>query len=387
MGIDFGALPETTGERSTRVLARSRVARWGVPIGCAAAAIVVFAAVVATRASIDTGNLWVIATLPLWVTAGTAHIWRRPGSDEGLEVLVFYRRLRRVALRTAVVSLYAAFVLLWIASYWHLESTDIWDRGGGGPAAAAADSGHYRFFSGLWWWPLVFAVLAIAAEPVLARVFAGSARDAMRRVKAARAWERVYKQHPLGWRGAGFDIERGAAGRPMLQTAGHWSPKLPPSGEARAIRPLMTRALALTARQSAALDGWWNKASLAWDGRRLVATDGQGVEREIPLARDVGPAGVTEAVWYTERQTSDPDHLSLAQKLQYTGLLFLDARGCRIGQMSGLGFGPGAVGEVAKAAGLEYAAYDLGGSARDPLPLMSTRLFPGRRRAVTIRAR
>ncbi|HEY3873624.1 MAG TPA: hypothetical protein VGM10_35030 [Actinocrinis sp.] len=387
MSIDFGTIPESAEVLRRRLVSRSRLVSVGVHISFAAAAIAIFVAIVATNASVDTGNLWAVATVPLWVTALTAHIWRRPHFDHGVEVLFFYRRMRRIAWRASVVLVYAAFALLWIASFWHLESTNDFDAGSF--AAAAADSGHYRFFSGLWWWPLAAAAAPVAVEQILVHVFLRSARDAMRRYKAARAWARANRDVISTGRGrsAGFDFERGASGRPMLAAAGHYSPKLPPSGESRVVHPQPTQALGLDELQIKALEGWWANASLSWTGRRLVAKDAHGVETEIPLARDAGPTGAAEIVWYKEREYAGNRPPNLARLLRYSGLLFLDPRGHRVGQMPGLGFGPGAVGDVAKSAGLEYAAYDLRGTTRDPLPPMSTRLFPGRRRATTIRAR
>jgi hypothetical protein len=77
----------------------------------------------------------------------------------------------------------------------------------------------------------------------------------------------------------------------------------------------------------------------------------------------------------------------LRRKPWCEGVLFLDRDGWRIAQMPGVGLTAELVGRVAHAAGLSFAAYDLGGTPQTSPARPSTLIFPGRRRAITIKAR
>lgn len=171
MGIEFELLQENDGRPPRR---RGRL-RWRdlIPQAvCLIVALAVFVYVAVFNLDVDPGNLWVIPTVPLWISVVTGHVWRRaPSAPYGLEALALRRRLRRTVWRTALVLVFSAFALLWVASLWHWRASIAEDAGD--YSASDADAGHYAFFAGLWWWPLPVAALLVLVQPVVFRLALG----------------------------------------------------------------------------------------------------------------------------------------------------------------------------------------------------------------------
>ncbi|HEV2636691.1 MAG TPA: hypothetical protein VGX23_16185 [Actinocrinis sp.] len=359
----------------------------------------VFFGVVATNADEDPGNLWMIPTVPLWIWVFTGHLWRRtrPVAD-GMEVLVLRRRVRLVIWRSALVLVFVAFALLWVASFWHWRASIAdyaWDY-----STPDADAGHYAFFAALWWWPLAPAALLILVQPLLFPLAPAPVRDAVRRAKAMKAAVGAERFTRSGH--TGFDPGRGAAGRPIAvaetrsrERTGGCEPVRPDRGHATAVGS-GPDAAKLSPAQAKVLGGWWQNGSLRWDGTALIATDATGTETRLPVA-DLGPdriepresrrRAVAEVVWYEEWHQGNTTALSLRRKLWCNGVLFLDRDGFRIAQMPGVGLTAELAGRVAQAAGLPFAAYDLGGSPQTSPFRPSASIFPRRRRAITVKAR
>ncbi|HEV2633616.1 MAG TPA: hypothetical protein VGX23_00630 [Actinocrinis sp.] len=176
-----------TGDRGYRTRRRlSRLRRWLPQIACLVVALGVFIAMIATDADEDPGNLWMIATVPLWISVFTGHVWRRiPLMPDGLEALVVRRRVRRIVWRAALILIFAAFALLWVASFWHWRASISEDY-----PTVDQDAGHYAFFAGLWWWPLVGAAALVVVEPFLFLFAPDPVRDALRRARALQATDR-----------------------------------------------------------------------------------------------------------------------------------------------------------------------------------------------------
>lgn len=377
----MGGLIQLRAE-SARRRARPRwlvwLRRWSLQIVCFLAILPVFA-LIPRDASLDYGNLWAEATLPLLLTAFTAHLWRKNGPED-LPALAFRIRHRRISWRISIVLLYGALIAMWVASYWYWRSDNAVSE-----EAASHCLSQVSAFRHVQNWLLATVLIPTLAEPLVWRLWPDSLRDAARRAKSA---ERSVKESSGAMRlvQGGFSFELGAAGRPLPLMS---SPAGTRSGEPVTARPTAATALRLSKGELAKLDRWWRNGALSWDGTSLTVTDAHGAEWKVPLVEDADGAKVAEIVCYKERQRfgSSSPGANLGTKLRSLGLLFLDERGRRIAQISAMGLAFEDVGRVAQAAGIPFAAYDLGGRSDDLPPRLSTRLFPKRRRMVKLSAR
>ena len=349
--------------------------RWSLQVVCFFAILPVFA-LIPRDASLDYGNLWAEATLPLMLTAFTAHLWRRH-RPEDLPALAFRIRHRRICWRISLVLLYCALIALWVASYWYWRSSNAVSDG-----AARHYLSQVSTFRHVQNWLFATASIPTLVEPLAWRMWPYSLRDAARRAKSA---ERSVREHTAATNKfqGGFDFELGAAGRPVPLMS---SPAGEPSPESVIIRPSASNTRYLNTRELAKIDEWWRNGTVSWNGSALVVTDAHGAAWKAPTADEADSAQVAEIVCYEER-FSRSTYSNLGTKLRSSGLLFLNERGRRIAQISAVGLAIEDVGRVAKAAGIPFAAYDLGGRSDDLPPRLSTRLFPKHRRMVKLSVR
>ncbi|MBY8886297.1 hypothetical protein K7472_15695 [Streptomyces sp. PTM05] len=316
----------------------------------------------------DIANLWLAAALPVWWLALTLSLWRAP--ERGLpDVLRFRRRHRRVCWRLSALLLLGACLALLTNAYctWKADS-DV-------PLTVWEQYSRYASHAGTTGvWLLCLSPLPGLLDPLVWRLWPAPLRHAVRRARAAEALASPGR-YP---RPVPFDPDRGAVGRPepLGEDDGRRGPSLIPVS-VRLSRDSTSRGVELR----------WNGATLTLhhqghDPVRLPVAPRDDVLPGEPL-----PRPVAEVVWYDEQhnavatRTPTPYHW----RGRDTEVLFLDADGRRLGTVSRVLDDWQAVARVARAAGVPFAAYDLGYAAEDE-PRAASRLFPRDGRQLTVRA-
>lgn len=349
-----------------------RLRRWLVPLALAGSGFVVIAAT-QTGTDADVENMWLPLALALMACAATAWVWRR-AEGGGFEALRWRRLHRRVLWRAAALSLLGGLAALWLVAFWNWRADNA--LGGLDLPTWDADNGHAAFFRGVSAWLSAAAPALFLAEPFVWRLWPRSLRQAVRRARTAEVLaNRRYGTHLM------VDPALGAAGRPeptLAVKAGASSP-LPHAAMPHGRQPAdWTRTEA---------SEWWQHAKLAWDGSALVVTNGQRISWTFPAlitsadagsADGSGPDRVAELVWFTE-ETASWGVLTW----QREQVLLLDEDGRRIAELPAAGLALEAVARIAEAAGLPFAAYDLGSARRDERPAHPM-LFPRTRRTVKV---
>ena len=355
--------------------------RWLVPLALGVSGFVVLAAT-QSGADADVENLWLPVALALMAAGATAWVWRA-AEGGGFEALRWRRLHRRTVWRVAAASLLGGLAGLWMVAFWDwradlaLERLDmpVWD----------ADNGRAGFFRAVSAWLSAAAPALVLVEPFVWRLYPRGLRQAVRRAKIAEGLaERRYGTRLT------IDPALGAAGRPEPVLA---TQRGEPGPRPHAIRP-HGRHPADWPRAAAA--AWWNHGRLAWDGSALVVTDGAQGSWTFPVAttpadrpgedkddhsaaqRVEGMERVEEMVWYEE--------IALTRRVsswQHEQVLLLDEAGRCIAEVPGAGFTALAVAGIAEAAGLPFAAYDLGTVRRDERPAHPL-LFPRTGRTVKV---
>ena len=164
MAFDFEVISGEGGRGSGRRW-RYRWREWIPQAVCLVVSVAVLVGLAVTNAEVDPGNLWAIPTVPLWITVFTGHVWRRSRvTPDGLDSSLLRRQMRRMVWRAALVLVFVAFGLLWVASFWHWRASIADDAGN--YSAVGTDAGHYSFFAGLWWWPLPVAAFLVVVQPI-----------------------------------------------------------------------------------------------------------------------------------------------------------------------------------------------------------------------------
>lgn len=364
----------TGGFRSTSPtrLRLIRLRRWLVPLALVGSGFAVIAAT-QTGTDADVENLWLPLALALMTCGVTAWVWRR-AEGGGFEALRWRRLHRRVLWRAATLSLLGGLAALWLVAFWNWRADNA--LGGFDLSTWDGDNGHAAFFRGVSAWLSAVAPALFLAEPIVWRLWPRSLRQAVRRAKTAEVLaNRRYGTHLM------VDPALGAAGRPeptLAVKAGA------PSRLPRAATPHGRQPADWTTAEASE---WWQHAELAWDGSALVVTDGQRNARTFPaLTTPVdagsddgsGPGRVAELVWFTEETASW--NILTWQREQ---VLLLDEGGRRIAELPAAGLTAEAVARIAEAAGLPFAAYDLGSARRDERPAHPM-LFPRTRRTVKV---
>lgn len=377
MGIRDRIEPFASGAQDARGLRRTplgRLRRWSlslVPIICA----VVIISATQSGGNVDVENLWASAAFLLFAAGATAFVWRRVRNDD-FEALRWRRLHRRVFWRAAVLTLLAGLVCLGLVAFWQWRADD--SLGTFQLPTWAADEGHAAFFRGLATWLPAAVVPIVFVEPLVWRLWPRLVRSAVRRARVAKilSADRRYSTR------LDLDPGLGAAGRPRAVGS---APSGEPDGQPHRITPHGSRPMDWP---RTATDAWWHNAAIAWDGSALTLTDGQSRTYVFSVARpgSVAPEGrrrpVAELVWFSE-DLSPLYRYGSTTRRHVRCVLLLDVNGRRVAELPAAGFAPHDVARVAQAAGLPFAAYDLGsvgGDERAANPL----LFPGRRRAVKI---
>lgn len=386
MGIRDRIEPFTSGAQDAERFRRNPLGKlrgWAFSFALMIGAIVIIAAT-QHGDDADVENLWAAVAFVLFVTGATARVWRKVREAE-FEALRWRRLHRRIFWRAAVVSLLAGLISLWFVAFWQWRSDKAFNTID--VLAFSSDSGHAAFFRGLSAWLCAAAVPIVAIEPFAWLLWPRPIRSAVRR-------GRVAKMLTTGRRfGTQLDLDPnlGAAGRPR---AANSESAREPSVEAHRITPHGVRPL----HPDAATNAWWSNAAIAWDGHDLTLTDGKGRTRAFPVVRSASTQQegrqrpVAELVRFKEvlpprystySAASSARKWRLGPRRRVERVLLLDANGRRVAQLPAAGFEVRDLAAIARAAGLPFAAYDLGsvgfeGRAANPL------LFPGRWRAVKI---
>ncbi|RAG86587.1 hypothetical protein DN069_05395 [Streptacidiphilus pinicola] len=252
------------------------------------------------------------AWLPVCALAASWRVWRAP--EESLPRLMFWRsRQRRVFARIAVAMLIAAGVCVVLRT---------------GPAPAV--------------WLAALSPVPLLLDPPLWRAWTWPFRDAVRSARALMLLQepnRFLTTHPSRVPEWGFDTEQGYCGRPVpvarnsapYQRKRHHSCRGPArNGEFR---------------------------SVTWDGRAIAISEGSWVAARIPIEQVAELVTVSEYVrgWLRDE------------------FLVLDRAGRRLATSERAG-GPSRrhLAELASAAGLPFADYELGRSKESLAEL----LFP-----------
>lgn len=347
-----------------------RLRRWFVSLALVVGGFVVIAAT-QSGTDADVENLWLPLALALVVCGATAGVWRR-AEGGGFEALRWRRLHRRVFWRAATLSLLGGLAALWLVAFWEWRADT--SLGGFELPTWDSDNGHAAFFRGVSAWLSAAAPALVLAEPFVWRLWPHSLRQAVRRAKTAEVLaKRRYGTQLI------LDPALGAAGRPEATLT---VKRGEPSRRAHAITP-QGRQPADWPR-TAARD-WWRHGRLAWDGSALEVTDGQLNSWRFPTvttpsdadSEDArGTGHVAELVWFTEEVRS-----WRVPTWQHEQILLLDATGRRIAELPVAGLTAKATAEIAEAAGLPFAAYDLGSVRRDESPAHPL-LFPRTRRTV-----
>lgn len=376
MGIRDRIEPFTPGTYDNEGLRRTssgRLRRWSVALVPMIGASIILATT-QSSSNADVENLWASAAFVLFVGGATAWVWRKVRDDD-FEALRWRRLHRRAFWRAAVLALLAGLVCLGLVAFWEwladkaLGTSDlpVW----------AADEGHAAFFRGLATWLPAATVPLVLIEPVVWRLWPRTVQAAVRRARVAEmlAPDRRYSTR------RDFDHSIAATGRPRASES---RPRREPSGQPHRIVP---RSKQPTRPPGAAVDAWWRNAAIAWDGSALTLTDGQGRTHAFAVARPGNVERharyrrqpVAELVWFAEDVT--PSDSEPARRMGR--VLLLDADGWRVAEISTTGFTRHDVVDVARAAGLPFAAYTFGPLGRENRAV-NRLVFPGRWRTVKI---
>lgn len=254
------------------------------------------------------------AWLPLCVLAASWRLWRAP--EEGIPPLMFWRRRqRRVCGRIAVAMLLVSGIAVALHA---------------GAATAI--------------WPAALAPVPVLLDPLLWRAWTWPFRDAVRCARALMLLQepnRFLTTRPSRLPERGFDPEQGYCGRPVpvARTAA-------PNGRKRR-----------HGCRGPARNGRFT--SVTWDGRTIALSQGSWVSARIPIEQIAELVTVSE---YVRGRLQDE-------------FLVLDREGRRLATLERAG-GPSRehLAELASAAGLPFADYELGRSKESLAEL----LFPPR---------
>jgi hypothetical protein len=376
VGVQDRIGPLAPGPQGAGAIRRTleRLRRRLVALGLVAASIVVVAGT-QSGGDADTENLWAAVSLFLFAAGATAGVWRRP-RDDGYEPLRIRRWHRRIFWRVGVCALLLGLVALWFAGYWDWQADRALDHSFDLPGWDAAQR-HAETFRQLAAWLCGLAAVPVVLEPLLWRLWPRSLRRAARgaKVELELRRDRQFGTHLK------LNPELGAAGRPGAFIA---AKAREPDPEPQRITPHG----GYRGWKGQALARWREHAAIEWNGTALVCTDARGRPRTFPVRAGARP--VAEIVWYTEDSAGiDDAHVPGATSgpLPVPGgspqhVLLLDAAGRWIAKLPAVGFAPQAVAGVAKAAGLPFAAYDLGVGGTVSAAAL---LFPRAPRAVRIR--
>lgn len=362
-------------KRPQRILP-GRLRRLLPSIVLVAAAVVVLSST-QSDADVDVENMWAAVAFLLFAGGVTAWVWRKARAD-GFEALRWRRLHRRVFWRAAAVCLLAGLVSLWFDAFWQWRADNspgvsqlpVWE----------ADSAHAHFFAGLSGWLAFAAAPLVVIEPFAWRLWPRPMRMAVRRAQVAKILSERKRMTRLE-----LDTALGAIGRPGSPRAFDTVQPCEASSEVHRISPKGRRPAAWT---RAASDSWWRNAAIAWDGDLLVLTDAQGRSRAfatVSRPRAAGGSGkrlVAEIVWFMEERYYRGTAAIVSTRPTRQTLL-LDAEGRRIAEMPGFGFAAGDLADLARSAGLPFAAYDLGSSWQDER-MANQLLFPRTWRTVKI---
>ncbi|MEY9968639.1 hypothetical protein ABIA33_006723 [Streptacidiphilus sp. MAP12-16] len=290
-------------------------------------------------------KLWHDSSGVFFVLAATLRVWRAP--EEGLPDPLRIRELhRKVFLRAGTVLLLGATLGLVADRYFTWQRHD--------PTARTAS---------------LCAVLLLFASPVpplldplVWRLWPEPLR---RSVRVARAAEETGKAFPFA-NPLSFDPDRGAFGRPK------------PVYEHPGGKP--SRTACSTRAKNRRKPG---RSTLHWDGRRLAVSDPKGHTSTIPIAGRPAPSGPSDPRLRPAAELVWLSHGSRPYQSRGATLLLLDADGYRFLALTGMTFSANAAAQVARAAGLAFASYDLG-YANETYSALLNRLFPRRGRVVTL---
>ncbi len=370
-----------TGERNTvripRFVRRPRLGRWWrrlIVAALAVAGLVVFAPATNENLDADVANLHFAAGVVIWAFAAMIPVWAAP--DSALPQMRRLRRVhRRIAWRTGFLVLFASSFGLLGNAYWTLRADRTSFLHHPGLVEAFQGDAHRAAVAGIWL--VCLCPLPGLAEAPLWRLWPEPVRRGLRCARAAD----VLADYARGVL-PGYDPDRGAAGRPTTALYDHRGGR--PSAEER------------TASLSGGKRGYAPPGPrLCWDGALLTLAEPGKPPLAVPLAdRADAPAGgavrgarlrrpVAEIVWFTERHRtvrSAPADWSTREIC----LVLLDARGFRVGTVRRVRDDWQPIASVARAAGVPFAAYDLGSALRDDRPRANTVLFPRRGRQLRL---
>jgi len=294
-------------------------------------------------------KVWHDCGLPFFLLAATLPVWRKP--ERGLPQALRWRELhRKVLWRSSAVLVFGATLGL-IAYRWFT-----W-HGDPGAAHAATETGVIL---------LLLSPIPRLVDPLVWRAWPEPLRHAVRGAKAS---EELAKSLP--WAPPEFDPDRGAGGRPkpLQERAG---------GRSQGGRV----ATSAGPRSVLTWDGGW----LTFTAGRLrapnktysVSVPGQAPRRRGWLGHRLGPAA--ELVW-----VSYPVLVNLhAGRPDRVIMILLDAQGYRILTITNVTCSWPAAAQVARSAGLSFAAYHLE-CRREPFGKICKLLFPRRVRSRWVR--
>ncbi len=417
----------------------ARWTRRGLQLALVVAGFVVFKPATDDSLSAGTANLHFAEGLPIWLVAAMVPLWVAP--EHGLaEPLRFRRRHRRVAWRIAFLVLFAASLALLANAYWQYRWGVALDGGHFDAADAATAHARVAGRVGLWLaclWPLPGLadplVWRLWPETVRRAVRCARAAEALAEpTRAARAipldpdrgrsgrpetalhedreggvpsplecsaaLSEIFRGRPwphredrsgprrapgtgavrpgveLRWDGSeltvldrtGTTVPVPLAGRGRVQGEGRSG--RPDAGEGRIGRPVEGEG---RSGQPGAGKGRSGR-SIKGEGRSAgEGRSGQPVAGEGRIRRPVA-----ELVWFEERRSpvrSAPARWATTERC----LVFLDADGFRVGTIRRIVDDWQPVALVARAAGVPFAAYDLG-TARPDASDANDLLFPRR---------
>ncbi len=362
--------------RIPRASGRAGLGRWWrrlIVLAVCAGGLVVFLPATDDSLDANVANEHFALGVAVWAFAAMIPVWAGP--EPGMPQLPRLRRLhRRTAWRLGFLGLFAASLALVGNTYWQVraERTSYVHH----PGRITAFEGNAHDCAVLGLWLLCLCPLPVLVETPSWRLWPAPIRRGLRCARAAERLTGPFRSGPA----ADFDPDQGAAGRPAAR-----SPRFtggPPSD----------RPCAASLSGGGRRDGARSVVELRWDGSRLTLRRGVGEPVEIRVAgRETPPGGgrpagtggtrrpVAELVWYSEphKAVRSPGGRWVTRE---TALTLLDAEGFRVGTVHGARREWSGVLAVARAAGLPFAAYDLGAVARSEPPRANALLFPRRGR-------